>query len=386
MIQNKYLIDPFFNFDIADNVKLILLYSIPGYTDIRPNSYYLASNGRIFSTVNNRLTEMSLSYTSGYGFIRLCGETDGVRKSYRMNRLIMLYFNYIPNSENYEVDHIDGNPMNNDLSNLRWVTHTENMQYAIQNGQIKRQFNKEQITEIKRFIYEGKSLTKIAEVFGTSIPMICKIKNGEVYTDIETEYDEKIKNISNFSSKILSSEIVKNIYDFCKENILYMNDDEIAKKFGVSRDTVIKIRSVRFPYTNILSPERVLPIIKPKVKSISDEEILNIYNECKNGASTSDICEKYHKGKDLVTNIKYVRGPYQYLREKYNLEPLPNNNDIRKIPVEIAIKVYHDLQKGMKYKEVMEKYNISESSVTDIKFCRNSFSYLSTSYGFKALN
>ena len=47
-------------------------------------------------------------------------------KMYKVHRLVAETF--IPNPDNKPlIDHIDRNPSNNDVSNLRWVTHQENM-------------------------------------------------------------------------------------------------------------------------------------------------------------------------------------------------------------------------------------------------------------------
>ena len=64
-------------------------------------------------------------YKNNHGYIiyNLCKEN-------RVHKLLLhrlLAESFIPNINNYpEIDHIDGNPSNNALCNLRWVTHKEN--------------------------------------------------------------------------------------------------------------------------------------------------------------------------------------------------------------------------------------------------------------------
>lgn len=48
-----------------------------------------------------------------------------------MHRLVAYAFLGDPPSSKHEVDHIDGNPANNEVSNLRWVTHSENISNKI---------------------------------------------------------------------------------------------------------------------------------------------------------------------------------------------------------------------------------------------------------------
>ncbi len=67
----------------------------------------------------------------GYYFVNLY--KDRVMKSYRIHKLMGI--NFIPNPNNYtEMNHIDGNKLNNHIDNLEWCTHSMNMQHAVQNG------------------------------------------------------------------------------------------------------------------------------------------------------------------------------------------------------------------------------------------------------------
>lgn len=59
----------------------------------------------------------------GYYVVSLCANSKVIHKY--VHQLVGLAF--IPNPENKsEIDHKDRNPLNNDVSNLRWVTHGEN--------------------------------------------------------------------------------------------------------------------------------------------------------------------------------------------------------------------------------------------------------------------
>ena len=87
-----------------------------------PN-YLIYEDGKVFSKKSNKFLKHNLG-NNGYKRITLCSNN---KPTYHLiHRLIGLH--YIPNPDNKsQIDHIDRNRLNNDISNLRWATRKENM-------------------------------------------------------------------------------------------------------------------------------------------------------------------------------------------------------------------------------------------------------------------
>lgn len=100
--------------------------------NVLENRYYISTLGRTYSIVTKRPFGLS---THRKGYYQYAFTTkDGKRITRKLHRVIMMTFAYFLGCENYEVNHIDGNKKNNELSNLEWCTSSENTIHAINNG------------------------------------------------------------------------------------------------------------------------------------------------------------------------------------------------------------------------------------------------------------
>ena len=85
-------------------------------------NYSINEKGEIKNNITKKILSPSINKDSGYYQIDLWKNNKS--RKYTLHRL--LASNFIPNLENKPtVDHIDGNRLNNNISNLRWATYSE---------------------------------------------------------------------------------------------------------------------------------------------------------------------------------------------------------------------------------------------------------------------
>jgi hypothetical protein len=100
--------------------------TIPGYEGRYMTNLY----GDIYSERSGRLLAKVVN-KSGYNRVDLC--KGGERKSKLVHRIVAETF--IPNPQNKpQVNHINGNKIDNRVQNLEWATPEENYRHAIQNN------------------------------------------------------------------------------------------------------------------------------------------------------------------------------------------------------------------------------------------------------------
>lgn len=93
--------------------------------------YKACTNGDIISTHRKTPIVLKFSIDKGYAKIVLCLETN--RRTTRVHRVIAETF--LENPENKpEVNHINGDKLDNRLINLEWCTGLENSRHAKLNG------------------------------------------------------------------------------------------------------------------------------------------------------------------------------------------------------------------------------------------------------------
>jgi len=78
--------------------------------------------------VQNKYTKRYLKPQIDNNYFNIGVTKNKKRKTFRIHRLVALH--YIPNPDNKPyIDHKDGNKLNNDINNLRWVTQQENCNF-----------------------------------------------------------------------------------------------------------------------------------------------------------------------------------------------------------------------------------------------------------------
>lgn len=151
--------------------------------------YMVNPNGDIMSCVRNKILKACLD-TKGYKIIRL--SKLGKKKTTTIHRLVGLAF--VPNPNNKpQINHKDGDKLNNCYWNLEWCTRDENIAHAKEIGLIAygeyntaAKLSNEQAIGI--FTDQSRSYSELSKAYNVSKRCVGFIKNKETWRKATKPY------------------------------------------------------------------------------------------------------------------------------------------------------------------------------------------------------
>ena len=166
---------------------------------VENSNYYVTENGDV---INSKTQKTLKPITiSGYYYVSILGKKKSIHS--------LVADAYLVKPEiDFEINHKDGNRLNNHYTNLEYVSHLKNMQHAYKNGLISienrkenannarsvyksktnrhtaAKLTKEQVLEIKELLKQGVKQEDIAKRYGVSRTPISHINSGKSWKDI----------------------------------------------------------------------------------------------------------------------------------------------------------------------------------------------------------
>lgn len=161
-------------------------YQISNFGNVRSKDRLVKCRNNSFAKKIGKVKKAGI--TGGYKVVLLSKENT--EKGIGVHRLVAIHF--IDNPENKkEVNHKDGNKLNNHVDNLEWCTRSENGQHSYDNGlQISRKGSKHHFAKINENIVKemfdlfnsGLNKKEISEkITQISYSSICRILKGSTW-------------------------------------------------------------------------------------------------------------------------------------------------------------------------------------------------------------
>lgn len=142
-------------------------------------TYYITEDGKCYNEKTGRYLKGQVNYRNGYLSYNL-KMPNGAQKRFYAHRLVANAF--IGNPENKEeVNHLDGNKLNNSKDNLEWATSSENKQHAL-DLELRKTKHVFCFSQDKALVAEYKSAKEASAAVNISIPQIVMELNKEIKT------------------------------------------------------------------------------------------------------------------------------------------------------------------------------------------------------------
>lgn len=248
-------------------------------------------------------------------------------KTYRVHRLVAEAF--IPNPENKpQVNHINGNSLDNRAENLEWVTAQENMKHVVEKGLSAKKISLKDRQKIVELYRNGYSAYEIGEIFGIHHESVLYYIRK---SDVPVRHGAK--------KKITDLELLKSEY------LNGMTIEELSDKYDCCDFTVIK-------------KLKQLGIYKPvERKELIDRDILK--TDYLNGKTIRELAKQFDCSRTTIVKRLKELGIYRTVKQKKKTnifeEKVLNSFDIG-LTVEQVFNCF-PVKKKEKIVEILKKNN-----------------------------
>lgn len=162
--------------------------NIPGFP-----GYYISKRGGLWSNRKNgqwkKLKPHLNKMWNRYQYTLM--DSRGIRKLCKISRLVAMVYLPKPSSTKLVIRHLDDNPLNNHVDNLRWGTQKQNMEDARKNGKLRgssckasrAKLSKKDLILIFKLKAKGLYYKDIAKRLGVSVGTIGRVINKKSYRD-----------------------------------------------------------------------------------------------------------------------------------------------------------------------------------------------------------
>ena len=201
--------------------------------------YYVTKEGEVWNT-ETMIKLKGWVDSNGYRHVDL-GSVNYVK----VHRLVAHHFVSIPKDlldqglteKTLEVNHLDGNKLNNRSDNLEWTTHAGNLAHASSTGLIHTTIDKQLLEHIWQCLEDGYSDTYISRETGILASTINQIRHG---TLLRYRTDKYTWSKHSPNDRELDRDTIFSIYD----EFMYTDksNSEIGRQYNVSPQHISRLR------------------------------------------------------------------------------------------------------------------------------------------------
>lgn len=266
-------------------------------------SYEVSNKGQVR---NKDGLIMSLTNINGGYLKVIIISNEKIRITRKVHILVARAFVSVKRDDQNNVNHKDCNKRNNHYKNLEWVTHQENMDHAVENDLVifgenhhLARHSEQEIREICKVLEQKDITVKMASFITGEDPSIIRdIINRVSWVRIRDQYiiPDTIK--SGYKSE---KETIIEICELLAESV---NTKIISEKTGIDIKVILEIfKGERY---REISKDFIFPksIERSKVIRINEELVIKICKDINAKISNFEIALKYGISKDTVSKIK----------------------------------------------------------------------------------